>query len=76
MKMERPTDAVAISEKINDFKQSFWLRAGVFALSVAGGILFVRILHAVFSLLPSLGVHADASPVADVLNTLHTGFGN
>jgi hypothetical protein len=81
MKMQTPAAAaVAVSaeKKIDDIKQNFWLRAGVFVLSVAGGILFSRLLHAGFALLPSLGdgAHDKASPLVAVLKMLHSGLGN
>ncbi len=81
MKMQTPavaTTAISAEKKIDDIKQSFWFRAAVFALSVAGGILFSRLLHAGFTLLPSLrdGAHGKVSPLVAVLKMLHSGMGN
>lgn len=70
--------AISAEKKIVDIKQSFWFRAGVFALSVAGGFLFTRLLHTGFALLPSLGheAHDKASPLVTVLKMFRSGFGN
>ena len=80
MKMQTSAATLAISaeKKIDDFKQSLWFRVAVFVLSMAGGILFARLLHAGFSLLPSLsaGAHDKAGPLAAVLKMLHSGLGN
>jgi len=83
MKMQPPVaTTVAMSaeaeKKIDDIKQNFWFRAGVFALSMAGGVLFSRLLHAGFALLPALGdgAHDKASPLVAVLKILHSGLGN
>jgi hypothetical protein len=72
------TMAFFAEKKIDDIKQSFWFRAAVFALSVAGGILFSRLLHAGFAWLPSLGVgaHGKVSPLVAVLKMLRSGMGN
>ena len=81
MKIETPAVAamvISAGEKIDDIKQSFWFRAGVFALSVAGGILLSRLLHAGFALLPSLrdGAHGKVGPLVTVLKILRSGMGN
>ncbi len=81
MKMEIPeTSAVAISvdKKIGDIKQNFWFRTSMFALSIAGGVVFTRLLYAGLALLPLLGNGAQgkASPVVAVLKMLRSGFGN
>jgi len=62
--------------KIDAFKQHALFRLAVFALSVGGGYSCCRLVFTGLRLLPALGAHAQASPVADVLNTLHAGFGN
>jgi hypothetical protein len=81
MKMQTPavgSMAISADKKIDDVKLNFWFRAGIFALSVAGGILFTRLLHTGFSLLPSVGDGAadKASPLVAVLKMLHSGLGN
>lgn len=81
MKMQTPaatTMVISPEKKIDDFKQNFWFRAGVFTLAVAGGILFSRLVHAGFSLLPSLanGAHDNASPLVAVLKMVRSGLGN
>jgi hypothetical protein len=81
MKMRPPaaaTVAISTENKIDDIKQNLWFRAAVFALSVAGGILFARLVHAGFAWLPSLrdGAHGKVSPLVAVLKMLHSGFGN
>ena len=70
--------AVSAEKKIADFKQSLWFRAAVFTLSVAGGIVFARVLHAGFSMLPSLsnGAHDNAGPLVTVVKMFHSGLGN
>jgi hypothetical protein len=81
MKMQTPTAAtmaISADKKIADIKQSFWFRAGVFALAVAGGILFTHLLHAGFCLLPSIkdGAADKTSPLVAVLKMFHSGLGN
>ena len=81
MKMETPAAtvvALSVERKIGDIKQNFWFRAGAFALSVAGGVLFARLLHAGFSVLPTLGDGAQnkVSPVVTILKILRSGLGN
>lgn len=68
--------ALPAQAKIEAFRQHASFRLGVFALSAGGGFFFCRLVFTGLRLLPSLGAHADASPVADALNTLHAGFGN
>ncbi len=70
--------AMSAEKKIDDIKQTFWFRAAVFVLSVAGGILFSRLLHAGFTLLPSLrdGAHGKVSPLIAALKMLRSGMGN
>jgi hypothetical protein len=62
--------------KTDALRQHASFRLGVFVLSVAGGYFFCRLVFTGLQLLPALGAHAKASPAADVLNTLHAGFGN
>jgi hypothetical protein len=62
--------------KINAFRQHALFRLSVFALSAAGGYSFCRLVFTGLRFLPSLSAQAQASPVADVLHTLHAGFGN
>lgn len=74
------TDALAISAqaRIEALKQNTLFRLGVFGLSVAGGYFFSRLLYTGLQLLPPLAAeaHAKGRPLADVLRTLHSGFGN
>jgi hypothetical protein len=81
MKMQTPAAAtmvISAEKKIDDIKQSFWFRVGVFALSVAAGVVFTRFLHAGFAWLPSLrdGAHGKVSPLVAVLKMLRSGLGN
>lgn len=72
------TLAISADKKIDDIKQSFWFRIGIFMLSIAGGIIFARLLHAGFALLPVLGGGATGkvSPLMAVLRMLRSGLGN
>lgn len=72
------TIAISAEKKIDDIKQNFWFRTVVFAASVAGGILFVRLLHTGFAFLPLLGDSAQGkvSPLVAVLRFLRSGLGN
>jgi hypothetical protein len=81
MKMETPAAtvvALSAERKIGDIKQNFWFRAGVFALSVAGGVLFARLLHMGFTVLPTFGNGAQnkVGPVLTILRILRSGLGN
>jgi hypothetical protein len=71
------TSAVAIStrSKIDDIKRQPLFRFGVFALSIAGTCFLFRLAYE-FVLLPSLGAHARAGTLLNVLKTLPSGFGN
>jgi hypothetical protein len=62
--------------KLDAFRQHALFRLTVFALSAGAGYFFCRLVFTGLRLLPSLGAQAQASPVADVLHTLHAGFGN
>jgi hypothetical protein len=62
--------------KLDAFGQHALFRLTVFALSAGGGYFSCRLVFTGLRLLPSLSAHAQASPVADVLHTLHAGFGN
>jgi hypothetical protein len=68
--------AIQAQVKTDAFKQHALFRFGVFALSVAAGYFFCRLVFTGLQLLPALGAHAKASPAADALSTLHAGFGN
>jgi hypothetical protein len=81
MKMETPAATVvtfSAEKKTDDFKQNFWVRIGAFALSVAGGFIFARLLYVGFAVLPTLGDGAQnkVSPVVTILKILRSGFGN
>jgi len=80
MNMETPsTRIVAISAgKKDDITQNPWLRAGAFALAVAGGFLCARLVHVFLTWLPTLGDGAQdkAGPIVTILRLLRTGLGN
>lgn len=74
------TGAVAIPAHVRTdlIKQNTLFRLGVFGLSVAVGFFFSRFLYTGLRLLQPLAAqaHAKGTPIADVLRTLHSGFGN
>lgn len=81
MKMHTPAASamtIPVEKKLDDIKQNFWFRVGIFTVSAAGGIIFTRLLHAGFTLLPLIGdgAHDKAGPVVAILKLLHSGLGN
>jgi hypothetical protein len=81
MKMETPAITIAAlpaEKRIDDLKHNPWFRTAVFALSVAGGFLLARLLHAAFTVLPMLGDGAQgkAGPLFTILRILRSGLSN
>jgi len=74
------TTAVAIhaQARIDEIGRHILFRTFVFTLSVAGGYYLSRLLYTVLCLLP-LWIDwalAEASPLIDIVRTIHSAFGN
>jgi len=79
MKMEMPISAAAefpAPKKAIDITQNFWVRVCAFALAMAVGFLFARLLYATFCVASKLGDGGQdrVSPFVAFWKMLHSGL--
>ena len=70
--------AVCAQPRLDRFSDHILFRISLFTLCVAVGYYFTRFLFEALHQLPLWGssAHGKAAPVADMLRTLHSGFGD